>query len=273
MGDSSEPQTRGRADDENEYQTTSSILDGRRAAVIGATSGIGRATAIELAKSGANVIVHGRRASAAEETVRLCRQAGAPRADLLLADLSDPLETDRLVERAWSLWGGLDAWLHLAGADTLTGEAADWSFEKKLEALWKVDVVSAMRACRHVGNLMEQHGGGSIVTMGWDQAETGMEGDSGQLFATIKGAVMCFTRSLAVSLAPEVRVNALAPGWIKTAWGEHASDYWQRRACAEAPLRRWGTPEDVAKAARFLISPDASFLTGQILRVNGGAVR
>ena len=84
---------------------------------------------------------------------------------------------------------------------------------------------------------MRDHGGGSIVTMGWDQAETGMEGDSGELFAATKGAIMAFTRSLALSLAPSVRVNALAPGWIKTAWGESASSAWQERACARLPWR------------------------------------
>ena len=80
-------------------------------------------------------------------------------------------------------------------------------------------------------------------------------------------------RSLALSLAPEVRVNALAPGWIKTEWGEGASSAWQERVLRETPLHRWGTPEDVAGVARFLISPAAGFLTGQIVRVNGGAVR
>jgi 3-oxoacyl-[acyl-carrier protein] reductase len=109
--------------------------------------------------------------------------------------------------------------------------------------------------------------------MGWDQAETGMESDSGQLFAAAKGAVMAFTKSLALTLAPEVRVNCLAPGWIKTAWGETASQTWQERAVRESPLERWGTPEDVARAARWLASPAADFLTGQIIRVNGGAVR
>ena len=120
---------------------------------------------------------------------------------------------------------------------------------------------------------MKAQGGGSIVTMGWDQAETGMEGDSGELFAATKGAIMAFTRSLALSLAPTVRVNALAPGWIKTAWGETASAAWQERVLRETPLARWGTPEDVARAARFLVGPGAAFLTGQVVRVNGGAVR
>ena len=106
--------------------------------------------------------------------------------------------------------------------------------------------------------------------MGWDQAETGMEGDSGELFAATKGAIMAFTRSLALSLAPTVRVNALAPGWIKTAWGEGASQPWQDRVLRETPLARWGTPEDVAQVACFLVSPAADFVTGQIIRVNGG---
>jgi 3-oxoacyl-[acyl-carrier protein] reductase len=109
--------------------------------------------------------------------------------------------------------------------------------------------------------------------MGWDQAETGMEGDSGELFAATKGAVMAFTRSLALSLAPTVRVNAVAPGWVKTAWGEGASDQWHHRVLRETPMRRWGEPEDIARACRFLVGPDAAFLTGQVLRVNGGAVR
>ena len=100
-----------------------------------------------------------------------------------------------------------------------------------------------------------------------------MEGDSGELFATAKGAVMAFSRSLALSLAPEVRVRCLAPGWIRTSWGESASEVWQQRVRRETPLGRWGTPEDVAAAARWLASPAARYLDGQVVRVNGGAVR
>jgi len=85
--------------------------------------------------------------------------------------------------------------------------------------------------------------------------------------------VMAFTKSLACSLAPEVRVNCLAPGWIKTAWGEHASECWQERARRESLLQRWGTPEDVARVARFLASPAAEFITGQVIPVNGGLRR
>jgi 3-oxoacyl-[acyl-carrier protein] reductase len=90
------------------------------------------------------------------------------------------------------------------------------------------------------------------------------------MFAAIKGAVMAFTRSLAQSLAPEVRVNCLAPGWIRTAWAEKASDYWQNRAKRQALRNRWGTPEDVARTAAFLASPAADFITGQVIPINGG---
>jgi 3-oxoacyl-[acyl-carrier protein] reductase len=84
---------------------------------------------------------------------------------------------------------------------------------------------------------------------------------------------MGFSRSLAMSLAPAVRVNCIAPGWIQTEWGEGASEGWQRRVMDETPLRRWGRPQDIANIARFLLSDEAAYITGQIINVNGGAVR
>lgn len=219
------------------------------------------------------MIVHGRASrGAAEEVAAEIRERGG-RAAVLLADLADRAAGDRLVADAWDLWGGLDAWLHLAGADTLTGPAAKLPFDAKLDLLWSVDVVATIRLCRDVGRRMKAQGSGSIVAMSWDQAETGMGGDSGELFGATKGAIAAFTRSLAVSLAPVVRVNALAPGWIKTAWGEKASQAWHDRVLAETPLGRWGTAADVAPVACFLVSPAAAFVTGQIIRINGGAVR
>jgi 3-oxoacyl-[acyl-carrier protein] reductase len=248
-------------------------LAGLRALVTGSTSGIGRAIALELAAAGADVIVHGRRSRAAlEAVVEQVRQVGV-RGQALLADLRDREACEQLVEDAWRQWGGLDIWINNAGADTLTGEAIHWPFERKLEELLAVDVIATIRLARAVGTRMKASRGGVLLTMGWDQAETGMEGESGELFATAKGAVMAFTKSLALSLAPEVRVNCLAPGWIRTAWGETASQAWQERVRRETPLGRWGTPADVAAAARWLVSPAAAFLTGQVIRINGGAVR
>ena len=233
-------------------------LAGQRSLVTGSTSGIGASIANEFRARGADVITHGRR-------------AGADRH--ISADLRDPAECDRLASEAWQLSGGLDILVCNAGADTLTGDAAKWSFDEKLDALLAIDLKATMRLSRDIGRRMKTQGRGCIITIGWDQAETGMEGDSGELFAAVKGAVTCFTRSLALSLAPEVRVNCIAPGWIRTAWGETASQVWQDRVRDETPLGVWGLPEDVAAAALWLASPSARFITGQTVRVNGGAVR
>jgi 2-amino-4-hydroxy-6-hydroxymethyldihydropteridine diphosphokinase len=248
-------------------------LAGLRALVTGSTSGIGRAIALELATAGADVVIHGRRdPQSAEEVAAMARRRGV-RGAVLMADLSDPDACSRLATAAWDLWDGLDVWVNNAGADTLTGEAAGWPFERKLDELLAVDVKATLLLGRAVGRAMKAAGRGVILNMGWDQAETGMAGDSGELFAATKGAVAAFTKSLALSLAPAVRVNCLAPGWVRTAWGEGASARWQERVLRETPLGRWGQPGDVAAAARWLASSAAAFVTGQVLRINGGAVR
>ena len=244
-------------------------LIGLRAAVTGSSSGIGRAVAAGLADAGASVIVHGRSAEKVAEAVKYVSAFGQTAS--AVADLSDPASVDRLAAEMWG--DGLDILVCNAGADTLTGDAKKWGFDEKLDALLSVDLKATMRLCRAIGAKMKHRGRGVILTVGWDQAETGMEGDSGQLFAAVKGAVMCFTRSLALSLAPEVRVNCVAPGWIRTAWGDTASDDWQQRVRKETPQRVWGLPEDVAAAAVWLASPASKFITGQTIRVNGGAIR
>ena len=138
-------------------------LSGCRTAVLGSTTGIGRAVALALADAGADVLIHGRSSrEAAEQVAADVRERGG-RAQVLMADLADREAGDRLVEEAWNLWGGLDAWLHLAGADTLTGSAAKLAFDAKLDLLWSVDVVATIRLCRDVGRRMIAQGAGSIV--------------------------------------------------------------------------------------------------------------
>ena len=239
----------------------------------GASSGIGAATALALASAGADVVLHARHnRRGLEETAEKLRPAGG-QAYIVLADLRDPQQQDRLAAEAWSWQKRVDLWVNNAGADVLTGDAANWPFEQKFEEVWRVDVVGTMRLSRDIGRRMQQIDDGqdrSIINIGWDQAAQGMAGDSGEMFGAVKGAVMAFTRSLAQSLAPEVRVNCLAPGWIRTAWAEKASEYWQQRATRQSLSGRWGTPEDVARAAAFLASPAADFITGQIVPINGG---
>jgi 3-oxoacyl-[acyl-carrier protein] reductase len=240
--------------------------------VTGSSAGIGRAIALEFARAGADVIIHARRsADKAAEVADQIRRIGRS-ATVLLADLASA-NLQNFVDQCWEQLRSVDIWINNAGADLLTGEDARRSFDEKLQILIDVDVRSSIVLSKLAGERMARETGGVILNIGWDQADRGMEGASGELFAASKNAVMGFTRSLAVSLAPRVRVNCIAPGWIRTAWGETASDAWQERVRTETPLERWGTPEDVAKVARFLASSDAAYLTGQVIRVNGGAVR
>ena len=249
-------------------------LTGKTAVVTGASSGIGRAIALELAAAGADVVVHARaNRDLAGEVVDQIGTLGR-QAEMMLADLADPAAQYTLVEGACDWRGDVDIWVNNAGADVLTGEAAGWTFERKLERLWRVDVAATIRLSRLIGKRMKRRGDsparGAILNMGWDQADHGMGSDSGEMFAAVKGAIMAFSKSLAQSLAPDVRVNCLAPGWIKTAWAQQASEDWQRRAQDECLLARWGTPQDVAHVARFLVSPAAAFVTGQVVSINGG---
>ncbi|MAT69750.1 MAG: 3-oxoacyl-ACP reductase [Planctomycetaceae bacterium] len=243
-------------------------LAGQRAVVTGSSRGIGRAIALELAAAGAQVVVHaGSRLDLAEQVVAEIHDRGGT-ASALCADLSTDAGRDKLLAGTIGQ-APVSIWVNNAGVDVLTGAAAHWSFAEKLRALWAVDVEATVELSRAAGNAMRERGG-VILNMSWDQAATGMEGDSGEMFAAVKGAVAAFSRSLAKSLAPHVRVNCLAPGWIRTAWGEEAPESWQQRAVGESLVGRWGEAEDVARVARFLASPAASFVNGQVIAINGG---
>lgn len=245
-------------------------LSGLTAVITGSSSGIGRAIALELASAGARVVIHARASREAAEQIATSVRARGGQSEVMLCDLADPANHAPLVERAWQWQGSIDIWVNNAGADVLTGEAATWGFERKLEALWRVDVAATIGLSRAVGRRMKARGSGVIINIGWDQVAGGMAGDSGEMFAAVKGAVMAFSGSLASSLAPEVRVNCVAPGWIKTKWATDASRQWHLRAVGQSLVGRWGTPEDVAAAVRFLASPAAAFINGQTIPVNGG---
>jgi 3-oxoacyl-[acyl-carrier protein] reductase len=248
-------------------------LSGLKAVVTGSSTGIGRAVALEFARAGADVVVHCRESTDAVKNVASEIHGLGRKAHVLTADLGVGDQLPAFCDAAWRCFGSVDLWMNNAGADLLTGQGAQLGYPEKLARLLEVDVRSTILLSHVVGRRMLEAGRGVLLNIGWDQADRGMEGASGELFAASKNAVMGFTRSLAVSLAPHVRVNCIAPGWIRTAWGEAAGEVWQQRVRNETPLKRWGTPEDVAKMARFLASDEAAFITGQVICVNGGAVR
>jgi 3-oxoacyl-[acyl-carrier protein] reductase len=189
------------------------------------------------------------------------------------ADLATRDACERLVAEAREGLGGVDVWVNNAGADVLTGDAAAWEWERKLDVLLAVDLKGTIACSFAAGDVMRrQERGGAIVNMSWDHVTSGMAGENPQLFAAVKGGVLAFSKSLARSLAPEVRVNVLCPGWIETSFGEQADPEFRRAVAEDTPLGRWGRPQDVADAAIYLASPAAAFVTGQALNVNGGVV-
>ena len=251
------------------------MLTGRRALVTGSTSGIGAAIASKLAAAGAEVIVHGRSPSDHCSELVSKLKANGLGVSTVFGDFSQRGELERVAAEAWKIHDGLDILINNAGGDVLTGQWAESNFSDRLDYLWEVDVRSTLLLSRRVGGQMAAQPGGEsgsccIVNMGWDQAAQGMAGESGEMFSTTKGAIMAMSRSLAQSLAPIVRVNCLAPGWIRTKWAEGASPHWQDRAKQQSLMNRWGRPDDIAEAACFLCSDSARFISGQILPVNGG---
>ena len=252
------------------------------AVVTGSASGIGQATALQFSQAGFSVVLHTR------GNLRGLQGTAASIADLDLpgvktlcisGDIRCPRACRDLVQAAFTWQEGVDAWVNNAGADVLTGPSSRLSFDERLSLLMDVDVQGTIRLSRLVAEQMQRalssKSGGpslpSITNVGWDQADLGMEGTPGELFCTTKSAVMAFSRAFAMSVAPGIRVNCVAPGWIQTSWGESAaSPYWDQRARDEALLGRWGTPDDVAQAILWLASDQSQFVNGHCLPVNGG---
>ena len=243
-------------------------LDGARAVVTGASSGIGAAIAEAFEAAGATVLVTHR--DSEEKAAAVAEPIGALVAQ---ADLSTRGACEALVAESRERLGGLDVWVNNAGADVLTGEAADWDWERKLDRMLAVDLKGTVACSYAAGAVMrEQSSGGTILNMSWDHVTAGMAGENPELFSAVKGGVLSFSKSLARSLAPGVRVNVLCPGWIETGFARQADRDFHRSVAESTPLARWGRPEDVAAAALWLASPEAGFLTGQAININGGVV-
>ena len=248
----------------------------RRAMLVtGASSGIGRAIALAAARAGADVaLTYRTNKDGAREAEREIAALGR-RVAVFQLDVTDDRSVRALGPAARDELGRLDVWVNNAGGDILTGSGASLTDIEKLDRLLAVDVRGTILASWQAAELLgAQEEGGVIINMSWDHVLTGMPGLNPQLFTAAKGAVLAFSKSLARSVAPRVRVNVVAPGWIETSFGASLdAEEGTRRAIAEAtPLKRWGSPDDVAGAAVFLASPAAAFLTGQTILVGGGVV-
>jgi len=238
--------------------------------VTGGGRGIGRALALGFAAQGATVLVHyGHAQQQAEDVVRQI-EATSGRAFLVQADLRMPGEAARLVTEVRERLGTIDVWINNAGATANSEEVQGLSEDERFENLMMVDVMGTWRCSRDVVPYINP--GGCILTIGWDHALDGATGLASQLYAISKGAIIALTRCLAQEYAPRIRVNCIAPGAIENEWVESRSALFREQVAQGIPLKRWGTPADIVATALFLASPAASFITGQVLLVNGGDV-
>ena len=249
-------------------------LAGKVVLVTGASSGIGRAIALACAEAGADLALTFRENRVgADEAAGTVRAAGR-RVEVVRADVSRQEDLDALAAGVRRTFGRVDVGINNAGADILTGEGARLAWTEKLDRLLAVDLRGTVLASWTAVALMrEQPPGGVILNMSWDHVLTGaMRGEYSQVFCAVKGGVYSFSRALAQSAAPHIRVNVLGPGWVETAYGRELDDDVKHRITESIPLKRWATPQDVAHAAVYLASDAAGYVTGQMLLINGGAI-
>ena len=233
-------------------------LEGKTALVTGASRGIGRAIAVELARAGAFVVVGYR--SGREEGEALAKEIGGR---AVQADVSVPEDAARLVEEA----GDLDILVNNAGL-TRDGVLARMS-DDDWQAVLETNLSSVFYTCRAVTRGMMKRRAGAIVNI---SSIVGVHGNWGQTnYAASKAGIIGFTKSLAQELGSRgVRANVVAPGYIKTQLTDVIPDEARAKMLDLTPLGRLGEPEHVAGAVRFLCSDEASFITGGVLLVDGG---
>ena len=246
-------------------------LSGRVALVTGGSRGIGRACCLMLAEAGARVAVNYRSdVGAAAEVVETIRLGGGD-AIALRADVADAGEAHRLVQDAARRWGRLDIVVNNAGV--WTGGSIETLSDETLGETIGINLRGPFHVTRSaVPHLKRSPGGGRVIFISSTAGQRG-EADHSHYAAT-KGALISLTKSLSPELAPHrILVNCVAPGWVDTdmSAGSLAGEG-RAQIASTIPLRRVGTPEEVASAVVFLASDLATFITGEILNVNGGAV-
>ena len=245
------------------------LLDGKIALVTGGSRGIGRAVAIELAKEGAAVAINyaGNKA-AAEEVQSIITQMGG-KAMIIQADVSDEKSAMQMVEEVIAQLGGIDILVNNAGITRdglfIRMKEEDWN------AVINTNLTGIFNCTKVAAKYMMKKRSGSIINM---SSVSGIMGNAGQTnYAAAKAGVIGFTKSLAREMASRgITVNAVAPGFIATDMTAAMPEKAQEHVLTSIPLGKMGKPEDIANAVLFLASDKASYITGQVIHVDGGMV-
>jgi 3-oxoacyl-[acyl-carrier protein] reductase len=241
---------------------------GKVALVTGASRGIGRAIAVALARGGASVALnYAGNEAAAQEALKLVEAAGAPRARLLRFDVSDPAACGKAIEEVVAELGGLHILVNNAGIaiDQLLMRLKDEDWKRQLD----VNLTGAFNLVRAASRPMMKARGGAIVNL---SSVVGEMGNAGQVaYAATKAGLIGLTKSVARELASRnIRCNAVTPGFIDTDMTSALPEAARTRMLESIPLARLGSAEDVANAVCFLASDQAAYVTGEVLKVNGG---
>lgn len=246
------------------------LFAGKVAIVTGSSRGVGRATALRLAEGGANVLVNFLSNEAeAIETVRLCEEKGVETL-AVQGDVSEFLNAQAIAKAALDKFGHIDLLVCNAGI----WEGA--SIEDMTEELWNkvinTNLKSAWAMTKACVPAIKKRTGGAIVMVSSTSGQRGEAGYSN--YSASKGGQISFTKALATELAPKIRVNAVAPGWIETAMVRPVfeDDTYKQSVLNSIPLNRMATTDDVALAICFLLSEWSRHITGEILNINGGSV-
>jgi 3-oxoacyl-[acyl-carrier protein] reductase len=244
-------------------------LEGKVAVVTGASRGIGRAIATELARNGAKVVInYARDAEGAQAGLAAIQTAGG-QGCAMQADVSDYKAAEGLIKAAVETFGGLDILVNNAGTTRdmviMMMPEADW------DVVIRTNLKSAFNCSKAAVKTMLRRRSGRVINI---TSVTGIAGNAGQTnYAASKAGLIGFTRALAREVAPRnITVNAVAPGFVPTALTNDLPQELKDASLKAIPLGRWGTPEDVAYAVAFLAGPQAGYITGQVLSVDGGMV-